>query len=112
MESSDREILLRIEGRVIRLEGKVDGLSERVGTLEAKVGALEQGQRLLHVQIDSLQTSVYWVLAAIGIFLASLIIPSLRKKDGLSLQDVLALMNWWDKQKTGDADEPSEPPHQ
>ena len=38
------------------------------------------------------------MLAAIGIFLAS-----------LSLQDVLALMNWRDKQKTGDADEPSEP---
>ncbi len=31
----------------------------------------------MNQKIDSLQTSVYWVLAAVGIFLASMTIPAI-----------------------------------
>ena len=91
MISNDFRIV--INGQVFSVEGQVlkpvnennfqqevlkrlDGIESRLGSIESRLGTVEQGQRLLHVKVDDLQTSVYWVLAAIGIFLAALGIPA------------------------------------
>ena len=92
MVSNDFRIV--INGQAFMLEGEVlkpaaesdfqqevlrrlDGIESRLGNVESRLGVVEQEQRLLHVKVDDLQTSVYWVLAAIGIFLAALGIPAI-----------------------------------
>ncbi|MBQ7154858.1 MAG: hypothetical protein IJR85_04815 [Synergistaceae bacterium] len=83
MDSADREITAEIDGRVYVLQQsgqsyqpevlkRLDGIEQRLGGLEARAGALENGQALILGRIDTLATAVYWVLGAIGIFLAAL----------------------------------------
>ena len=65
MTSSDREILIAIDGKVTVLGARVDAL-------EASMREVREEQRLLRAEISSLTTAVYWVLGAIGIFLGAL----------------------------------------
>ena len=83
------DFLIVINGQEFRVEGSVlrpasensfqqevlkrlDGIESRLGNVESRLVVVEQEQRLLHVKVDDLQTSVYWSFAAIGIFLAAL----------------------------------------
>ena len=49
----------------------------QLSAIETRLANIEVEQQLLRQKIDDLQTSVYWVLAAIGIFIACVTIPSI-----------------------------------
>ncbi len=49
---------------------RLDGIESRLGVIETEVTIIKHDQA-------SLQTSVYWVLGAVGIFLAALGIPAI-----------------------------------
>ena len=111
MESSDREILLSINGRLIRLEGKVDGLSNSVDKLEARVKNLEALTVSMREEVIELRTTSNMTLWTIGIgfaLLAALItfvgvyVPHLLNSgkaeskpspSGLNAADVLAMIH-------------------
>lgn len=74
MVSTDREILLDIKAELSKQRQE---FTEFKGVVLKRLDNVEYEQRLLHSKIDGLQTSVYWVLGAVGIFLAALGIPAI-----------------------------------
>ena len=74
MLSTDREILLDIKAELSKQRQE---FTEFKGVVLKRLDNVEYEQRLLHSKIDGLQTSVYWVLGAVGIFLAALGIPAI-----------------------------------
>ena len=77
MLSSDREILIDIQGQLVKINTRLDRIESRMDKLETCMGRLEDRMTLLEHDMITLQTSVYWGLATIGIFLAGItIIPS------------------------------------
>lgn len=64
-----RPVQSSFQSEVLR---RLDGIESRLDGIESRLGTVEQEQRLLHSKIDGLQTSVYWILGAIGIFLAAI----------------------------------------
>lgn len=128
MDSSDRMIVV-IGGREYFIEGdtlmpsqrsfehevltRLDGIESRLGKLESRAGALETEVGFLRHDQANLQTSVYWVLAAIGLYLAMITLPPFilglfRKwtgsdkpsvSQGFSIQDVIAILSWNDQHR-------------
>ena len=107
MTSTDREILISINDRVSRLEGDMTELKAEVRVVQDNQVALARRIDRLDDKFDMMQTSVYWIFAAIGIFLAAAtFLPSAlssRNKEtpapapataekGLSVSDVLNLI--------------------
>lgn len=100
MNSQDIRIVIngqefRVEGSVLRPASqsnfqqevlkRLDGIESRLGNVESRLVVVEQEQRLLHVKVDDLQTSVYWVLGAIAIFLAAIQLwPNKKDSDSSS----------------------------
>ena len=106
MTSSDSEIVVIIDGK----EYGVQEISGRKSDFQAEVlhrlGSIEAEQRYLADRIDTLTTAVYWILGAIGIFLAALgiftgiymWIASARKdkpdpKPEVSMSEIVKTMN-------------------
>ena len=92
MTSTDREILLEINGRIMRMESRLENVESRVEVIERRLDI--QGTKL-----EDLQTSVYWVFAGIGILLAIstiflALMPFMRREEkGVSLSEVIAMIN-------------------
>ena len=81
MESSDRELLIEINGRLLSIEAEQARQANEISAARNEIREMREGQRILSVQVDALQTSVYWVLAAIGIFLAAIaVLPTWNRK--------------------------------
>lgn len=92
MVSSDRVIIIEIDGKTYRLNesghgfqqevlNRLDGIESRLGALESRVGAVERELGYVRHDQANLQTSVYWGLAVIGIFLAAIaVLPSWSRK--------------------------------
>ncbi len=84
MES--RDIYIVIDGseyRAVMQEGEQSLRSEvreLKGIVQQRFDELSFEQRLTRDRVDNLQTSVYWILGAIGIFLAALAIPSILRR--------------------------------
>ena len=98
MQSTDREILLEINGRLIRLESRMDKLESRVDVIERRLDRLE-------TRTEDLQTSVYWIFAGISVvigistmFLA--LLPILRGDKGATISDMIALINYGHNQES------------
>ena len=77
MESTDREILLEINGRLQSLEAWKSEENTRLGHLEARFGQVEVNQAVMHdailvntTRLDGLQNSLYWGFAILGIIIA------------------------------------------
>lgn len=89
MESSDREILLEINGRVMKLESRVEKLETRAGVIEQRLDRIE-------TRADVLLTSVYWIFAGLSLVigLSTVFITLANRDKGASISDVIALMNW------------------
>ena len=69
MVSTDRDILLDIKAEQVKQRQE---FSEFKAVVLKRLDNVEYEQRLLHSKIDSLQTSVYWVLGVITLFLTAL----------------------------------------
>ncbi|MBQ7154859.1 MAG: hypothetical protein IJR85_04820 [Synergistaceae bacterium] len=81
MESTDREILIELYGKVAAIEAEQARQKQEISSMHTEIGYLREGQVILQHDIANLQTSVYWELAVIGIFLAALaVLPGLRRK--------------------------------
>ena len=78
MVSTDRDILLDIKAEQVKQRQE---FSEFKAVVLKRLDNVEYEQKLLHSKIDSLQTSVYWVLGAIAIFLAAIQLYDTRKPD-------------------------------
>ena len=76
MESTDREILIEINGRIMSLEAEQRRQKEELASLRQEVKAVHDEQLLLHVKLDTLSTFMYWILGAIGIFIAAVTLPA------------------------------------
>ena len=80
MESTDREILLEINGRVISLEAELrrqrEEFSEFRAITEKRLDNIEYDLRELRHDNANLSTFMYWILGAIGIFIAAVTLPS------------------------------------
>ena len=110
---TSNDVLVVIGGQSYRIAGDTLKPAEnsfqaevlkRLDGIEFRLGVLEQEVTFIKHDVAHLQTSVYWALAAIGIFIASLAIPSMiagiastfRRKDDdrvnltISLTDLFA----------------------
>ena len=76
------------EHRLISLEKQQADFQQ---TVLKRLDTLDYEQRLLYSKIDGLQTSVYWTLAAIGIFLAAIQLWP-RKKDSDPVKTVQPIL--------------------
>ena len=56
MESTDREILIEINGRIMSLEAEQRRQKEELASLRQEVKAVHDEQLLLHVKLDTLST--------------------------------------------------------
>lgn len=83
MNSND--VVITINGQRFVIEGTTLKPSEstfeqevlrRFDNIESRVGKIESELVVIHHDIATLTTSVYWVFGAIGIFLAALGIPA------------------------------------
>ena len=78
MESTDRELLLSINGRLITLEAEQSGMQERMN-------ALIQQQERIADRLEWMQTTIYWGFAIIalivGLFTLWLSTPKARKHE-------------------------------
>ena len=83
MESTDREILIAIQAEQARQR---EEFSEFRGEVRQELDSPHTELLILNHDVANLQTSVYWVLGAIGIFLAALVLPSIIRKPDTSLQ--------------------------
>ena len=79
MESTDREILLAIQAEQARQR---EEFLEFRGEVRQELDSLHTELVILNHDAANIQTSVYCVLGAIGIFLAALVIPSIIRKPG------------------------------
>ena len=98
MTSSDRIIYVEIDGIQYRAEGlvlrpagrdealmhRLDGIETRLDRIEARLGAVEQDITIIKHDQQTLQHSVYWVLGAVGVFLAAM---ALRPSRGTPKED-------------------------
>ena len=76
---NSEDVFIVINGQHYKLEGMPTPSyphSEFEQLVLKRLDDIEAEQRLLNLKTDGLQTSVYWVLAAIGIFIAGITIPS------------------------------------
>ena len=111
MISSDREILISINGEVQSLSMRVSRLEGEISGLRTEIKEIRDNQVILSHDLASLQTSVYWIFAAIGIFLAAVsILPSLadvfrREKEDTRTenQTLLELMKYLITHREGKA---------
>ena len=83
---TSNDVLVVIGGQSYRIAGDTLKPAEnsfqaevlkRLDGIEFRLGVLEQEVTFIKHDVAHLQTSVYWALAAIGIFIASLAIPSM-----------------------------------
>ena len=79
MTSSDRDILISINGRLERIELRLDRVEQRLDRVEQRLTAVEQKVEALTVKQDILQTSVYWGFAVMGLIFAfvGIFVPSI-----------------------------------
>jgi len=83
MDSKDIRIVIngqafRVEGDVLRAESQNNFQQEvlrRLDGIESRLGMIETEQRLLHVRVDDLQTSVYWVLGVVTLIFTIVTLP-------------------------------------
>lgn len=78
MDSTDREILLDISGRLVRIESRVERVETRLDGLESRVAVMENELRLQSARTDWMQTTIYWGFAIIGVICA--FVPLLRRE--------------------------------
>lgn len=84
MVSEDIRIVIngqafRVEGDVLRAENQNNFQQEvlrRLDGIESRLGMIEAEQRLLHVRVDDLQTSVYWVLGVVTLIFTMVTLPA------------------------------------
>ena len=79
MTSSDREILLDLKAEQQKMR---QDFSEFKAVVLEKFTVLETELTLVKHDVANLQTSVYWVLAAIGIFIAAVALHPFGKGEG------------------------------
>lgn len=85
MESTDRELLLEINGRLVRIETRLDNLEVRVSALEERMtrqeirmDTFETELRHTNDKIDWMQTTIYWGFAILGV--AAAYVPLFRRE--------------------------------
>lgn len=78
---SSQDIYIVIDGQEYQISGNGKSRSEiqsavidKLDSIEYRIGRIEQELEIMEHDQSALQTSVYWVLAGIGIFIAPLII--------------------------------------
>ncbi len=98
MQSTDREILLEISGRLMRIERRQDSADNRLSAIESRLDKIEQRQEILATEITELKivqaemrgtlSTGLWggavgfgILAAVITF-ASIYVPLLLRKSG------------------------------
>ena len=74
MESTDREILIEINGRIMSLEAEQRRQKEELASLRQEVKVVHDEQLLLHVKLDTLSTFMYWI------FIAAVTLPSMHSR--------------------------------
>lgn len=70
MMSSDREILIEIQGSIYRLNTRLEHVEAEQKELRAEIIHTREDVRELSGRIGVLESSIGWGLAVIGIFLA------------------------------------------
>ena len=93
MTSSDREILIAIDGKVTALGERLDHLEARVAAVERRIETLSIEVQHNTDRIDWVQTTVYWGFAMIAFIVGAIPIVQGRNHDqsphgGLSFRDV------------------------
>ena len=97
MTSSDREILLAIQGEVRELRMIVDEQGQRITRMEQRQETLAMELRHTNDKIDWMQHTIYWGFAIIGIIIALFALrpqehaPKPSENDSTLLQDVAEL---------------------
>lgn len=106
MTSSDREILIAIDGKVTVLGERVDRLEARVAAVERGVEALSIELRHTNDRIDWMQTTIYWGFALLAFLVGAIPIVQGRNHDtsehgGLSYRDVKDIIKAELRDRTG-----------